>query len=233
MITLYGFGQNLGLVDASPFVLKVDALLRLYGLEYTFIGGLDNLKKSPKGKLPFITDDGETIGDSAFIAEHLKQKYGDTLDDWLSPQQVAQVCLIGKSLEEHFFWCLVYSRWISEENWPIVKQRFFEKLPAHLRWFVPNMLRRSVRQTLHRQGLGRHTETDIIRLADDTLSALATLLGDQDFIFGERPCTLDATLYAMLAMYIETDIDNQYTQKARSYSNLVDYCQRFTQKYYR
>ena len=34
MITLYGFKEGFGLIDASPFVLKVDAFLRMAQLPY-------------------------------------------------------------------------------------------------------------------------------------------------------------------------------------------------------
>ncbi|MEA1888330.1 MAG: glutathione S-transferase family protein, partial [Pseudomonadota bacterium] len=61
MIKLYGFGNNFGVADASPFVLKVDAYMRMAGIQFENIPGLVNLRKAPKGKLPFIDDNGKII----------------------------------------------------------------------------------------------------------------------------------------------------------------------------
>ena len=74
MIKLHGFGPKLGLPDASPFVLKVDAYLRLADIPFESVSGIDNVRKAPKSKLPFITDGDQVISDSAFIVQHLQKK---------------------------------------------------------------------------------------------------------------------------------------------------------------
>lgn len=61
MIKLYGFGQAFGVADASPFVVKVDLFLKLSGIEFEYIGDFNQLKKSPKNKLPFIDDNGKKL----------------------------------------------------------------------------------------------------------------------------------------------------------------------------
>ncbi|VAW41850.1 hypothetical protein MNBD_GAMMA01-1867, partial [hydrothermal vent metagenome] len=48
MIKLFGFGKNLGLIDASPFVAKVHLLLKIANLEYKTISSPKNLGKAPK-----------------------------------------------------------------------------------------------------------------------------------------------------------------------------------------
>ena len=40
-------------------------------------------RKAPKGKVPWIDDDGHVLGDSAFIIQYLKQKHGDLIKIWL------------------------------------------------------------------------------------------------------------------------------------------------------
>ncbi len=65
MITLYTFGPYFGLPDASPFVLKAMLLLKIAGLP--FEESRSGFAKAPKGKLPYIDDDGEKIADSTFI----------------------------------------------------------------------------------------------------------------------------------------------------------------------
>ncbi len=61
MIRLYGFGSASGLPDFSPFVLKTMLLLRLAGLDY--VVDHSGLQRAPKGKLPYIDDDGVIVAD--------------------------------------------------------------------------------------------------------------------------------------------------------------------------
>ena len=70
MITLYTFGPQFGLPDPSPFVTKAEMLLKMSSLPYRTDS--DGFRKAPKGKLPYIDDDGERIADSTFIRWHLE-----------------------------------------------------------------------------------------------------------------------------------------------------------------
>ncbi len=76
MITLYSFGPGFGLPDPSPFVTKAEVLLKMAGLPYRVDTG--GFNKAPKGKLPYIEDNGEMIADSTFIRWHLEKKYNIT-----------------------------------------------------------------------------------------------------------------------------------------------------------
>jgi glutathione S-transferase len=91
MMTLYTFGPAFGLPDPSPFVTKVEILLKMAGLPYrTETNGFG---KAPKGKLPYIDDDGERIADSTFIRWHIEKKYKFDFDRGLSAEQRATVRL--------------------------------------------------------------------------------------------------------------------------------------------
>lgn len=236
MITLYGFGKRIGVEDASPFVVKVDAFLRMTKLEYQNVNDVNNLKKSPKGKLPFITDDQSnelvTVADSESIIAHLTNTYEIELDEFLTDKQKAQAHLITKSLDENLYWCLVYSRWVLENTWPRIKQTFFGEMPFPLKSFIPKLIRKSVMKNLHAQGIGRHSTDEILAIANKSFSALSVLLADQDYIFGSQACSLDAVIYSHLCEFISVDFDNQFNNQAKEYENLVKYCQRFEQRYY-
>ncbi len=77
MITLYQFPPCWDLPNASPFCMKVENYLRMSNLPYRTVSVL-NPAKGPKGKLPFITDNGQTVADSSFILDYLKATHGDT-----------------------------------------------------------------------------------------------------------------------------------------------------------
>lgn len=232
MIKLYGFGQSFSVVDPSPFVVKVDAFLRMAKLDFETVVSSSNLKKAPKSKLPFIDDDSERIADSEFIIDHLMNKYQLTINDFLTDDQQAQVYLLTKSLDENFYWCLVYSRWVLKDTWPMVSKTFFSGLPWPLKLFVPSIVQKSVLKNLNGQGLGRHSESDILAIQDKTLSALSQLLSDKAYFFGDKACSFDASAYAFLSSFISVDFDNVFNVQARKYEKLVSYCLRFEKEYY-
>lgn len=232
MITLYGFGTRFGLPDPSPFVLKVDAFLRINELPFERKNGLPFLRQSPKGKLPFIDDQGQTVADSSFIFDHLRSAYKLSIDDWLSDEQKAIAYLVSKSIDENFYWCLIHGRWMREESWPIVKRELFAKLPFPMRAIVPHVVRKGVKESLFKHGMGRHTDDEIHEIARKSLTSFSDLLGDKPYVFGDQPCSLDATLYGFLAQVILPNIDTSMTKLARSYPNLVNYCERIQKKYY-
>jgi len=233
MLKLYGFGAKFGLADPSPFVLKVDAWLRMAEIPYQLIAGVEYLRQAPKGKLPFIEDAGQKIGDSFFILNYLKQQYGNPLDASLSPEQLAISRLIIRSLDENFYWCLIQSRWVRDESWPEVKAAFFGAMPFPLKHIVALVARHSTCSAFLKQGMGRHSEAEILAIAEETLSSLSVLLGSKDYFFGERPSTLDAVAFGFLAQVILASLDSPLRQLACGYGNLVDYCKRIETRYYR
>ncbi len=236
MITLYGFGKCFNVMDASPFVVKTDLFMRMANIPYQVKQGAKHLKTSPKGKLPYIDDGGKVVADSEAILSYLTTQYQVTLDAELTPEQKAQAYLITKSLDEGLYWCLVYSRWILDESWPFTNKAFFSKLPAPLRWFLPTIIRKTVKKNLHGQGVGRHSAEEILAIADKSLQSLSTLLADQDFFFGEQYTSFDAVVYSHLCEFISVRFDcgfeNVFTKQAKSYQNLVQFCQRIEDKFY-
>ena len=74
MIILYGFGEGFGLPEKSPFVTKTEVQLKMAGLAYRKEKAMP--PASPKGQLPYIDDEAESIADSTFIRAHIEGKYG-------------------------------------------------------------------------------------------------------------------------------------------------------------
>ncbi len=232
MIQLYSFGADFGMVDPSPFVLKVDVFLRMTGIEYEIIPNMFNLRQAPKGKLPFIVDEESKIADSEFIIAYLQNKFSLNLDKHLSSQQKSLAYLIGKSLDENLYWCLVYSRWGVDETWVQVKQAFFGSMVFPLNALVPPIARYGIMSALQKQGIGRHSDAEIQMIARKSFAALAEILGQQKYFFGDSPCTFDATAYAFLSQFINVSLDNDFNDLARGFDNLVGYCDRIKSQYY-
>lgn len=232
MIKLYSFGPGFDVIDPSPFILKVDFYLRLAKIEYASIPDVDNLKKAPKGKLPFITDGDTTVADSQFIISYLQNKYHIELDSNLSVEQKGFAYLMGKALDEDLYWCLVYSRWVKQDTWPIVKKVFFGSMPFPLKVIIPPIARKGVISALQKQGLGRHSNEEINTIAEQTFQSLSGILADKTYFFGDNPCTFDATAFGFLDQFINVTLNNEMNDLARNYKNLVNYCNNIRDQYY-
>jgi glutathione S-transferase len=230
MITLYTFGPYFGLPDGSPFVIKAMMLLKFAGLEYNEDRG--GYGKAPKGKLPFINDDGLIIADSTFIRFHIEKKYGFDFDAGLAPEQRAMAWAAEKMCEEHLYFALVATRWLDEANFAKGPAQFFKTVPMPLRPIVQRLVARKVAKTLKRQGFGRHTQAERDALAIADINALASLLGDKAFFMGDKPCGADATVFAFVASFLTPVFDTQVRSAAARHPNLAAYKDRITRLYF-
>src|SRR5436190_10137110 len=197
MITLYGFGPLFGLPDPSPFVLKTEVQLKLAEIPFGKARALP--KDTPKGKIPYIEDDGETIADSTFIREHIEKKYGVDLDLGLTRDMRARAWAIERMLEDHLYWAIVHLRWAEERNFVKGPSHFFDTLPSDVRETTREAARRRVLEALRAHGLGRQGKAGIEELGRRSVAALSALLGNKPYLFGPEPCGVDATAFGTIA----------------------------------
>ncbi len=228
MIQLHQFAPSWG-ISASPFCLKLEIYLRMLALPYEVVVG--ELGKAPKGKLPYIIDNGTAIADSNLIVEYLKQTYGDKLDRELSKSDRAMALALSRLMEENLYWVIVYSRWQDPVNWPRTKAAYFEYLPLPLRWFVPDLARKSTLQSLNGHGMGKHTATEIYEIGCRDLTALSDFLGDKPFFLGETPTSIDATAYAFVANVLWVPIASPLQELGQTLTNLTSYANRMKAKF--
>ena len=183
MITLYTFGPFFGLPDASPFVMKGEMLLKLAKLEYQT--STKGFLRAPKGKLPYIDDNGTIVADSTLIRLHLEQKHGIDFDRALSARERGIAWATEKMLEDHLYWVLVYWRWMKDENFAKGPANFFKRAPAFIRPLIIWKVRGNVRRSLHAHGIGRHNEAEMTAMSDRAFEALSQLLGENQYLMGD------------------------------------------------
>lgn len=230
MITLYTFGPAFGLPDPSPFVTKVEVLLKMAGLAYRT--DTTGFRQAPKGKLPYIDDDGEQVADSTLIRGHLENKYRIDLDKGLSAEQRAIAWAFEKMAEDNLYWALVDARWVDEENFAKGPKNFFRKIPAPVRPLMVALIRRRLKRTLYGQGTGRHTGAEIVALGTRSIAAIADFLGPKPFFMGGSPTGADATMFAFIAGALCPHFDTPLRTAAQRHENLRRYVGRMTARYY-
>jgi glutathione S-transferase len=230
MITLESFGPAFGLPDPSPFVTKAEMLLKMAGLPYAV--DTTGFKKAPKGKLPYIVDNGDIIADSTFIRWHIETKYNIDFDRGLSAEQRAIGWAFEKMLEEHLYWAFVYARWMDDANFERGPRNFFAKIPAPMRPFLIPVIRWRVRRALHGQGFGRHSPEEIVTLGTRSINATADFLGDKPYMMGAEPTGLDATAFAFIAGSLCPLFETPLRTAAEQRNNLRRYVGRVIMRFY-
>jgi glutathione S-transferase len=229
MIELHQFPPAFGLPSPSSFCLKLETWLRIVGLEYTVVQEWD-LRRAPLGKLPWIVDDGEAIGDSSLVIEHLKRTRGLDPDAALTPEQTATALAAQRLVEDHLYHVVVYYRWVA--SGPEDIRCFFAGLPAPVRPLVTHLARRKVARDLRGHGLALHRAEDVWEMGRQDLSALSRLLGDLPYLFGAEPTTIDATVFGLLVMFVRSPMEPSLAEHARRLDNLAPYCDRMLERYF-
>lgn len=214
--------------NVSPFGLKLETWLRLADIPYTIEPSTD-LRKAPKGKLPYIKDEGRLVADTTLIIEYLKATRGIDPDAGLGESERAQALMLQRLFEEHFYFVLAYSRWIDEAGWQTLRPAFFGRLPAPVGTLVAGHFRRRVRRMLKLQGLGRHRPDEIYAMGRADLEAVADFLGDRPFLLGEQLTSIDAVAYAFLANVIYLPFETELKRAALGFPTLVTYCEAMEQ----
>ena len=231
MIILHQFARSWGLPNLSHFCVKIETYMRMAEIPYRIVESLP--LKAPKGKLPFIEDDGHKIADSNLILEHLKQRHGNTPDARLSASEKAIVTAMTRLIEDHLYWISMYTRWqYTEENWQQNKKAIFSVLPPVIRDIAAFLYRIRIRRQILGHGISRLEETDIFRLGRLDIDALADYLADRPYFFGDRPSSLDAIAYGFLCNIINCPIESPLKEYAHQKTNLVEYCRRIQQAYF-
>jgi glutathione S-transferase len=217
MITLHTYGPYFGCPDGSPFVMKGEMLLKLAGLPYQ--STTRGMGKAPKGKLPYINDDGSLIADSTLIRLHIEKKYGIDFDRGLTPRDRGVAWCIEKMLEDHLYWVMVYWRWVIDENFDRGPRNFFKRAPAIIRPLIISAVRKQVRKNLHAQGI----DEEKTRMADRCIDALSDVLGNNRYLMGDSVCGADATAFAFIAAGLPDVFDSPLQKKLAATGNLVAY----------
>jgi len=231
MIKLYQFAPGFGLPNPSPFCMKVETYLRMTGLPYESVV-TPSPRRGPKGKLPFIEDQGTVIADSSDIVAYLKRTYGDPLDAHLTPSERALALFVQRLLEEHLYWSVLYSRWMDDAYFSMTAEVFLGGLAPELRTQFEPAARKAMGDQLYGHGMGRHSAPEVYAHGQADLDALSVFLAEKPFFLGAQPTALDATAYAFLANLVLAPLETPLKRHAMTLANLPSYCARMKQRYY-
>ncbi|HUA79856.1 MAG TPA: glutathione S-transferase family protein [Dyella sp.] len=229
-LTLYASRPGFGLPDTSPFVIKTEVQLKMTGLSYERESTVP--PRAPKGKVPYIVDEGDVVPDSTFIRAHLERKYRVDLDEGLDARQRAEAWTIERLLEDHLYFAMVWFRWIVPENFAKGPARFADIAPEAEREALRRQMQARKNDDLRGHGIGRHSAAEIAVLGVRSIDAVGTLLGDKPYLMGDRPSAVDATAFGVLAAILTPFFDTPLRDAVVGRPNLVAYVERMMHRFY-
>jgi len=226
-VILHQFPPGTKIPSLSPFCLKVETFLRIKEIPYENQHGY---KMGKKGKLPWIEYQGERKTDSKFIIEYITEKFEADLDNELSSDQVSLGRAITRMLEENTYWSLIYNRYV--DNFTEYKKLMTQATGIGFN-VSQKMFQRKMRSNLDGHGMGRHAKEEVYKIAEEDLKALSTLLGEKEFLLGDKISTADCTLFGVCANILYSGMESPMkTYILENATNVKDLCDKIRASYW-
>jgi glutathione S-transferase len=227
MLIVHTFVQaGWGIVNPSPFCAKLELLLRMRGIPHTLRPSL-LATGAPKGKLPWIEHDGLKLGDSEIIAQHLRKLWGPLPQDTaIAPKREAVLHLLRKTLEESVYFYMVSERWQNDAVRSAYASCLSRSLPRAMRPLFVAAATRALQKQLWQQGAGRHSQAELVEMANADFRAACLVLGDEPFFAGAQPGSIDAVAFAFLANFAFTTTQTPMSERLAEHTPLIDYLHR-------
>jgi glutathione S-transferase len=222
MLTLYSYPKLFGVADNNGYGLKVFAFLKLAGVPFTHEHVFD-ASKAPRGQLPYIVEDGESIGDSESIIVYLTKKHELAIDAGLSPVQRRTNHLVTRMLDD-LYWVMSYSRWKDERFYPAFRDAFIAQHPQ-LDAAGLEKAKAYNAQRYYYQGIGRYTPAQAYARGLADLEVLAELVPAEGYVHGPKPTSIDAGIYGFLANVHFFPIPTPLKAFVSAQPNLVRHCE--------
>jgi glutathione S-transferase len=221
VIALYSYPELFGVADNNGYGLKVYAFLKRARLPFTHEHIFD-ASAAPRGQLPYIVDEGETVGDSEAIIRHVTRKYRVDMDDGLTAPQRDMNLLITRLLDD-LYWVMSYSRWKDARFFPAFSAALLSEHPR-LTMEGLEKAREFNTQRYYFQGIGRYEPDAAYARGIADLHVLANLVPDAGFVHGAKPSSIDAGIYGFIANIYFLDIDTPLKEFVAAHPNLVRHC---------
>ncbi|OXA55844.1 failed axon connections homolog [Folsomia candida] len=231
VVIMHAIRRGRTVCHPSPYVVKLETWLRMAKINYETDLTLADAW-GPKGRFPWISLNGEHLGDSQLIIDFLKKKFDVKLGNEYSKEKLAVGGAIRIMLDEHFFWGLALYRFVYGP-FSSLRQVMGTFVPVWRSFIFRLYAGRAFTARSKGHGIGLHNRQEIEQLTLNDLTLLSELLGDKKFILGETPCEYDATIFGHLTQVtwgLPGSIYEAAVQK--DLKNLKEYAIRMKETFY-
>lgn len=189
----------------SPFVTKLEARLRFDSVPYQLGSGTP--RTAPKGKIPFIEINGETMGDSSLIIRNLVHNgVIRDLNHGLNGAAAAHDLGIRAMMEDRAYFYGTREKWI--DNYDVMRTNMLASVPWPMQLFIGWMVYNKITATLQGQGTGRLTDEEVAHFKQEVWESVDKLLraaktsksdtGPFWVLGGNEPTEADASLFGFI-----------------------------------
>ncbi|XP_068230509.1 failed axon connections homolog [Palaemon carinicauda] len=226
VVVLHTLGRGYTCPHISPFGLKLETYLRMAGYKIQID---EKAPMSSKGKTPWITLNGVDMTDSQLIIEHLSAN-NKNFSSHLSDKERAIANAFQVMVDEHLYWGLVRYRYLTDPH--IRAMELTSVYPSWIKYMFP-LMRHMLRKALHAQGLGRHSDAEVMGIMRKDIESISTYLGEKPFLMGDEPCEVDCAIFGELGHLLWNAPDSPYfTMVTEEFPNLQQYCLRMKDKFW-
>ncbi|KAG2220841.1 hypothetical protein INT45_010903 [Circinella minor] len=250
---LYVWSPALNAPSIDPKCIIIQAYLRLLKVDFTVVHANDP-QYSPTGELPLLKDGSTWIAGVDRIISHLAKRGLDGNRD-LSPEEKAEYLAYSALVQEKLYDCLLFTWYADMTNFiKNIRPTYAKILPFPSRYLVPIQLKKSAKARLAKYNveikdddkgapqneveemkeLQRSGWHYMYRLVRETYGILDSQLDDKQFMFGDRPTTLDCIVFGQLALHIYPNLSHRRLQHilTTEYPRLAQYCDRIKNLYF-
>ncbi|VDO57252.1 unnamed protein product [Haemonchus placei] len=160
-----------------------------------------------------------------------------SIDDRLTPMEKSYARAYHALVEDSLRWVMMYQRG-RDNKWFATEQGFIPYFSGIKKFAFKNImcdqLRKKIMAQATAQGMGRNTPDEVVILAKKDLDAISMFLGNKKFFFGDRPATLDCTMFAHLVQFLYTPLVSPEikTHMEQHNANLVGFINRMKEMYW-
>jgi glutathione S-transferase len=222
LITLYSYPELFGVADNNGYGLKVFAFMRLAAVPFVH-EHIFHASAAPRGQLPYIVDDAETIGDSEAIIAHLNRKYALAIDAGLDAAHHDRDLLVTRLLDD-LYWVMSYSRWKDERYFPAFREAL---LREHPQLTIDGLCKAQEFnfQRYYYAGIGRYAPEAAYARGVADLGVLSRVVPTNGYVNGPQPTSIDAGIYGFIANIWFFGIDTPLKRFVAAHGNLVRHCE--------
>jgi len=184
------------------------------------------------------TTDDQDILKSRDMIKHLK-KQGFDLDAGIVGDLASDIAPFTALIEEKLLPAVLYTLWVDAENYHGVTHQVYAKsCQIPLNFVVPVRLQKHQEEFVRVSKFWNKDPNEVLdekvvdaalmKPACSALNLLSEYLGEKEFLLGDKPCSLDALLFSILAPLLKLQRlnSNKVRNKLKKSSNICQYLNR-------
>lgn len=229
-LVLYTLPADMGLpISDSPPCAKVEVYLELTETPYDKAVG--DTRKSPTKLVPFVRwPDGELQAESGDIIARIEKEAG--IDDGIDPVRLARGKGVAALSEEIIYDACLYDRFVIPEGAklqrPLTKALVSHFVPGLLVPFAAMYVDHTQRRRAGTTRMANPEEGYAAAL--DAIVQIVDLLGDDPFVCGAEPSTVDCSLWPLVVHAGATPNRTVLRDAPAAHPTLVEWVLRFGER---